>query len=824
MDNQIGIYRRNITPARRLIETTVGRELMLNDIEEKLDRNKNKKGGQHYLFIGPRGIGKTHFLSLIEIRVKENAGLNKNYTVIRFPEENNRILSFADLLLGVIEILGDVAKDDKLQTMYDMLSVNDNDTEIIDTIIPCLKQRGKTTGNTLLIMIENMDVMFTQQIKNENDIHGLRKFLMDSPCATLIGASPVYFPGLYNDKSPLYDFFDIQTLDEMDETETIEVIKKNLEYEKRAALLQDFDSLRPKILSIYTMTGGNPRLIIMLYELIANDNILEVKAQFQKLLDQISPFYQDRLKDLPPQERALLETVALIRDEPKTPANIAARMRKPQQQTSSLLKRMTKSGYLATSTNPDDKRSRLYTIKEGFFDLWLAMSESRTYRKRFDYLIEFFKTYYKQRDEREKKRFDLWEKINKGTDKTGKNDNYLEALDYLTEVGDGSEKGQTKLELAIHKLKDGDNIKAKELVKEASAVSPKTEAFIWMTDQANQWAKAGGKFDTTKWLDEMVEYWRTLRSGDLEKAITIAHKLGNDFSEHGLHKLRIELLSDTINHTKNKEKIYKIYMEIADSQEMEGQYLPCIDTLQKALNICNELRDKNKACLTLNSIGNAYYRVDKYEEALDYSEKSLTISVESKDKQIEGSALNNISAIYLEKGDNDNALNYLKQSLKISCDIGDKRGQGVTLNNIGAIYIEKGDNDIALDYLKQSLKTRCDINDKRGQIPPLHNIAMIENERGNYKEMFKLGIDAYNIAKEIGDAIGLFKVGKNIGEILTRDEKTKEMGIEMLKTAFQIGQNAGLPGTEEIKETLFKFGKKDVKNKNKIPVGSSLPT
>ena len=71
------------------------------------------------------------------------------------------------------------------------------------------------------------------------------------------------------------------------------------------------------------MTGGNPRLTMMLYELIVHENIMDVKLQFQKLLDQITPFYQDRLKDLAPQERALLETIALMRTEPSTPAAIA---------------------------------------------------------------------------------------------------------------------------------------------------------------------------------------------------------------------------------------------------------------------------------------------------------------------------------------------------------------------------------------------------------------------------------------------------------------------------------------------------------------------
>ena len=79
-----------------------------------------------------------------------------------------------------------------------------------------------------------------------------------------------------------------------------------------------------------------------------------------------------------------------MRDQEKTPAAIAARMRMSQQETSSLLKRLSDAHYLRASRHPQDKRSRLYTIREGFFDIWLAMNLSRGARKRLPFLLEFF--------------------------------------------------------------------------------------------------------------------------------------------------------------------------------------------------------------------------------------------------------------------------------------------------------------------------------------------------------------------------------------------------------------------------------------------------
>ena len=149
----------------------------------------------------------------------------------------------------------------------------------------------------------------------------------------------------------------------------------------------------------------------MLYELIATEDISEVKQQFWMLLDRITPYYQDRMGDLGPQEQAVLETMALMRDEPKTPAAIAERMRMKPAQTSALPGRLTKAHYLRSIENPADKRSRLYTIRDGLFDIWLAMNVSWEARERLPFLLDFFAGFYRDVESRERKRAELREKF-----------------------------------------------------------------------------------------------------------------------------------------------------------------------------------------------------------------------------------------------------------------------------------------------------------------------------------------------------------------------------------------------------------------------------
>ena len=291
----IGLYRSDITDPEQLIATTIARQHLVDDLLQKLENRGNKKSGLNQLFIGPRGIGKTHFLTLITQGLSTRAKLKKQYSLIRFPEESNRILSFADLLLGIIDRLADIEEGEQKEewrSLHNKLEIEDSDEQIIDYILPRLKHWHKQTNKTLIIMLENLDILFTQQIKNAKDIHRIRSLLMDNSHILLIGTAPTFFPALNDVKHPLYDFFDIQVIEELNEEQTLSLIKSHLEWDKRKDLLQSFEQLKPKILAMHALTGGNPRLIMMLYELIAKDNFGNIVTRFHQLLDRITPFFK----------------------------------------------------------------------------------------------------------------------------------------------------------------------------------------------------------------------------------------------------------------------------------------------------------------------------------------------------------------------------------------------------------------------------------------------------------------------------------------------------------------------------------------------------
>ena len=614
----LGFYRQGLTSAAHRRHITVGRATMLQDTMDTLRANAARSTKHHLLFIGLRGMGKTHFLSLIEDEIAADPALAAKYLVARFPEESNRTLSFADFLLGLCEILAATVPGEPLWAqLHAKLLTEEDDLAIVDTLVPALRKENQTRRRTLVIMLENLGEIFSRQMKDRREVAALRKFLMDSKNGCLlIATAAMQFSGITSVDEPFYDFFDVQHLDRLSEDESIDLIRKNLEWEKREDLLADFDGMRPRLLALYRMTGGNPRLTVMLSELISRDSVTRVRDQFRILLDRITPFYQDRLGSLPPQERALLETMAVMRDQEKTPATIAARMRMKTTHVSSLLKRLSDARLLRSSPHPDDRRTSRYTISEGFFDIWLAMNLSRGARERLPFLLDFFATFYPTILERDKKRRELLAQIAA----SGKQPDALAALDTLSEVGTREEKARAKLQLAsVHRSMSHE--KETGLLLQEAAALPLDPVGTWIVQRA----QTEPATDYLTEIQDLITAWDEHRDGNLEGFIRRLKEWGDGLNFRSYSRGKLAFLEDHLSEVPTgperiflRLKIGSLHRELAHWKEAENQ-------LRTALAEAEQLADEAILSVTLNNLALMLLETNRLAEAEPLIRRALAI-------------------------------------------------------------------------------------------------------------------------------------------------------------------------------------------------------
>ena len=655
----IGLYRSGVTSPERLRRTSVGRDHVLGNAIESLRGSVGKKSKHHMLFIGPRGIGKTHLLSCIENTVESDEAMSASVVVARFPEESNQTLTFADFLIGLCRILKDVLEHEPLWTqLFTMVETEEDDARVADTIVPAIRKQNRLRKRTLLVMLENLGEIFTRQIRNQQDIASLRKFFMADNGCLLLATAPTHFDGITDIGQPFYDFFDVQILENLSFEETVEVIRRNLDWDGHTDILMSFDDMRPRLQALYRMTGGNPRLTMMLYELIANESVTRVQDQFHLLLDRISPFYQGRLNDLSPGQRALLECLAGMRDQEKTPAAIAARMRMSQQEASSLLKRLSNAHYLRSTRHPEDKRSRLYTIREGFFDIWLAMNLSRSARKRLPFVVEFFNLFYPSIDARNEKRRLLREKLSAQS-----SDDAEKALDYLSEVGDEKERAGAKFDMARIYASRGDAELSAGYVREAAPLAG--------DDVSRSIARiatgAESAPDYLAEIEEMIACWEEHRSGDFE---SFAHRLtfmGSELTLRTFSETRLSFLQDTLDSLIDPEKRIWQRLRIAAVLTLLARWKESEEQLRAALAEAKELSDSKLVATVASELAHLLHETNRFEEAEPLARQALAINEAAFGNHNLNVArdLNNLAYLLLDTNQFEEAEPLMRQALDI---------------------------------------------------------------------------------------------------------------------------------------------------------------
>jgi tetratricopeptide (TPR) repeat protein len=687
--SQLGLYRSWLTSPEHRLHITVGRSTMLGDTLETLRKNLGKKPKHHQLFIAPRGSGKTHLLSLIEDAIRRDPALSEGYLVARFPEEANRVLSFASFLLTVCEILDQgTPPDAPWHALYARLSTEDDDSVVADTLVKAFRDHYRKTGRILMLMVENLNQLMEEHIKALQSIQALRGFLMGDNGCLLIATSPIHFGALTKPDQPFYDFFDVQVLEPLTADDTIELIRRNLEWDKREDLLARFSELLPKLRAIHTLTGGSPRLTVMLYELLATESITAVKEQFMALQDRITPFYQDRLRDLSPQERAVLETIATMRDQPgkpaapKTPGNIAKLMRMNQPQVSTLLSRLTKSLYLTTTDNPNDGRSTLYTIREGFFDLWLYMNLSRAARQRIPLLADFFASFYEQDAYRRLKREEYWQRLKAGEF----NEDAAENLSYLSEVGTVAEKAAEKMKLIAHLGKAGDSERPALLKRELDGLTLDSTG-CWIRDHLD--TKDENYLDA---IQEIIRCWETRRDGGLEAFAQRISEMGRQLSEHGWSTTRMEFLRDHIAALPLSAERVHTRLRLKQFLVKYGRWKEAGSQIADALAEAEQLNDERLIITTLGDQGYWLLLNDRFFEAEPILKRALTSSEElfGQDHPLVAIYLNNYAQMLGATGRLEEAEMLMRRALRINeASYGKEHFRvAVSLNNLAQLLKE----------------------------------------------------------------------------------------------------------------------------------------
>jgi tetratricopeptide (TPR) repeat protein len=351
------------------------------------------KAKHHTLLVGPRGIGKTHMVSLIYSRVRAMADLNERMLVAWLREDEWGVTSFLDLLLRILRALANEengsdegqAIERSMVALYE-LSAGEAELAAGNTL------KEIAGGRTLVLIVENLDEIF-HNIGDEGQKQ-LRSYVQENPFITTVATSQSLIREFSLQTSPFYGFFRISHLEELTFDESAQLLENIARFkgdEELASFIRTPEG-RARVRTVYDLAGGNHRVYVILSEFLTRQGLEEVVGPFMGMLDDLTPYYQERMRWLSPQQRKIVDLLCDL-GRAANVKEIAQRTFMTHQTASGQLRTLRELGYVKSKQSG---RESFYELREPLMRLTVEVKKTRGAPVRL--LVDFLR-FWHSRDE-----------------------------------------------------------------------------------------------------------------------------------------------------------------------------------------------------------------------------------------------------------------------------------------------------------------------------------------------------------------------------------------------------------------------------------------
>jgi DNA-binding MarR family transcriptional regulator len=196
----------------------------------------------------------------------------------------------------------------------------------------------------------------------------------------------------------LFKLFRVERVEELPLEAMLELIRRRAEHDAPTVpaarqLLAQFPERRRHLQAVLHLCGGAPRLALMLYQVAAHGQAEEAQAALGGLLDQLSPYFQERMRRLSAQRRKIVIALA-DSDGVLTPTQIAqrARLGEPKKVVAQI-GQLVDLGWVRR-VKQARSREVYYTLREILFRYWHQWRTAPQRRARLRVFVEFLSLFY----------------------------------------------------------------------------------------------------------------------------------------------------------------------------------------------------------------------------------------------------------------------------------------------------------------------------------------------------------------------------------------------------------------------------------------------
>jgi hypothetical protein len=376
--------------------TFAAREHTLDYLVESFRRQCDAKTFTSYLITGPRGSGKTTLVLMLCLRIREDERLARAWLPVRFPEELPGITSLRDLLAETLHVMAEDGVPGAAE-WHERVAAEMDDELSRELAIDGLREIARREGRRLVLFVENLDLVFDRGL-DERSQRTLRRLLMDAPFMMVVGTAVKMFEALRVYDEAFFNYFCPVPLERLDDDQVGAVLFRRAEYDGNREFPAQYERHKGRIKAISRLTGGNPRMVLMLYEAIAHGNLASTVDTLRALVDELTPLLKDVLgHQFSDQQSKILD--ALMRSGgTATPSQIARAARLSLNTVTTQLPRL-KSMQAVELRGGGKGRAAYYTVPDQLFLTWYQMRYLRKHRRRIELFVEVLRVWFEEEEQ-----------------------------------------------------------------------------------------------------------------------------------------------------------------------------------------------------------------------------------------------------------------------------------------------------------------------------------------------------------------------------------------------------------------------------------------
>ena len=364
-----------------LVRSFVVRHTDLELILEVL-RDSGGSANQHQLIVGPRGSGKTTLVRRVAAEARRGKELASKWYPVVFGEEAYAVGTPGEFWLEALLHLADQTQQERWSKAYDELLNERDEIRLRERALAQLMDFADQQGKRILLVVENLNMLLGEQLGRDSG-WDIRHTLQNEPRILLLGTATSRFEEIENIDCAWFELLTVHELKPLDAAECLTLWQ---------AVSGD-ESGTAKIRPIQILTGGNPRLLIILAKFAAKRSFRELMEELVQLIDDHTEYFKSHLDNLPALERKVF-AVLLDKWDPLTAREAAQGARIDVNKASALLRRLAGRG--AVQVIAENGRKKQYQAAERLYNIYYLMRRRGHPASRVRAAVAFMTHFYEE--------------------------------------------------------------------------------------------------------------------------------------------------------------------------------------------------------------------------------------------------------------------------------------------------------------------------------------------------------------------------------------------------------------------------------------------